>query len=183
MGLLQRLYEIFFPLPAVCPICLQRQERLQVCAACEAKALRKRSLEGQCQRCHSFGIKSEACQSCRQWPVYLLGNRAIWPYEDDWQQVILDFKFRNKPWLAEALAAELLPVLPTNFDLLVPGAAASQPFTGTGLQSECAVGQSAGRAKRDAVAGVLAASAGYAPSNRLKPQPTVKKSGRCFRAA
>lgn len=76
--------------------------------------------EGQCQRCHSFGIKSEACQSCRQWPVYLLGNRAIWPYEDDWQQVILDFKFRNKPWLAEALAAELLPVLPTNFDLLVP---------------------------------------------------------------
>ena len=120
MRLLQRLYEIFFPLPAVCPVCLQRQQRLQVCAACEAEALRKRSLEGQCQRCHSFGIKSGACQSCRKLPQYLLGNVAIWPYEDAWQQAILDFKFRNKPWLAEALAAQLLPVLPEDFDLLVP---------------------------------------------------------------
>lgn len=32
----------------------------------------------------------------------------------------MDFKFRNKPWLAEALAAQLLPVLPEDFDLLVP---------------------------------------------------------------
>lgn len=120
MNLVRWLYDCLFPLPAVCPVCLKRQRRLQVCGDCRAEALRRRTLEGQCQRCHSFGLRGGACRNCRQWPDYLLGNISIWPYAENWQQVILDFKFRGKPWLAEALAAELAPVLPGGFDLLVP---------------------------------------------------------------
>ncbi len=44
----------------------------------------------------------------------------MWPHQDGWQQAILDFKFRNMPWLAEALAAELAPMLPDDYDVLVP---------------------------------------------------------------
>ncbi len=120
MNVLQRLYDICFPLPAVCPICMKRQETLHVCDECRAEALRKRSLYGQCQRCHSFGVYSTHCHSCRDWPAYLKGNIALWPYQGGWQQAILDFKFRNMPWLADALAAELAPVLPCDYDLLVP---------------------------------------------------------------
>ncbi len=120
MNLLQKIYDICFPLPKVCPVCMKPQERLQVCDACRADALRKRSLYGQCQCCHSFGIFSHHCHSCRDWPAYLVGNIAVWPHQDGWQQAILDFKFRNMPWLAEALASELVPALPTDYDLLVP---------------------------------------------------------------
>ena len=120
MKLLQKLYDICFPLPEVCPVCLKKQERLQVCDTCRAEALRRRSLYGQCQRCHSFGVQGTGCSSCRQWPAYLVGNLAVWPYQDGWQQVILDFKFRNMPWLAAALAAELASVLPVETDLIVP---------------------------------------------------------------
>ena len=118
--MLKKLYDLCFPLPAVCPICMKRQKKLQICADCQADALRKRTLYGQCQRCHSFGIYSDQCHSCRDWPAYFTGNIAIWPYEDGWQQAILDFKFRNMPWLADALAAELAPALPKDYDLLVP---------------------------------------------------------------
>lgn len=96
------------------------QERLQVCDACRAEALRKRTQEGQCQCCHSFGVQAPHCHCCRDWPDYLAGNLAVWPHQDGWQQAILDFKFHNMPWLADAFAAELAPVLPKGYDLLVP---------------------------------------------------------------
>ena len=120
MHLLQKLYDICFPLPDICPICMRRQKTLGVCEDCRAEALRKRSLYGQCQCCHSFGVFSEHCHSCRDWPLYLTGNLAVWPYQDGWQQAILDFKFHNMPWLAECLAGELAPALPDDYDLLVP---------------------------------------------------------------
>lgn len=120
LNILQKLYDLCFPLPTVCPVCMKRQETLRVCDSCRAEALRKRSLYGQCQRCHSFGVYSEQCRSCREWPSYFIGNVAVWPHQDGWQQAILDFKFRNMPWLADALAAELAPMLPKDYDLLVP---------------------------------------------------------------
>ena len=120
MNVLQWLYDICFPLPAVCPVCMKRQKKLAVCDACRAEALRKRSLYGQCQRCSSFGVYSEQCHSCRGWPHYITGNVAVWPYQDGWQKAILDFKFHNMPWLAESLAAELAPLLPAGYDVLVP---------------------------------------------------------------
>ena len=116
----RKLYDLCFPLPSVCPVCMKQQPELQVCDSCRAEALRKRTLNGQCQRCRSFGLYSEQCRSCREWPDYLAGNIAIWPHQDGWQQAILDFKFRNMPWLADALAAELAPFLPDGYDLLVP---------------------------------------------------------------
>ena len=120
MNLLQWLYDILFPLPAVCPVCMKRQEKLMVCDACRAEAMRIRSMHGQCQCCHSFGVYSEHCHSCREWPGYLSGNIAVWPYQGNWQQAILDFKFHNMPWLADALANELAVMLPREYDILVP---------------------------------------------------------------
>ena len=114
------LYDRLFPLPAVCPICMQPQKSLQVCESCRHVALRKRSLYGQCQRCGSFGVYSGTCRNCRQWPIYYKGNFAIWPYNDHYKQVIQELKFQNMPWLADALAKEVLPFLPKQYDLLVP---------------------------------------------------------------
>lgn len=115
-----RLYDLLFPLPAVCPVCMQPQKHLQICDACRAKALRQRSLHGQCSRCGSFGVYSAACRNCREWPAYYVGNTALWPYQDVYKELIKEFKFHNMPWLADALACEMLPFLPQNYDLLVP---------------------------------------------------------------
>lgn len=117
---LRVLYDRCFPMPDSCPVCLQRQQGFQVCDNCRQIALKRRSNYGQCQRCHSFGVYSDWCHNCHQWPDYLIENIAIWPYEGHWQQLILDYKFRNKPWLAETLAEELRPFVPKNYDLLVP---------------------------------------------------------------
>ncbi len=114
------LYDKLFPLPSVCPVCMRPNARLQVCDRCRADVLRKRSLYGQCQRCHSFGVYSSACSNCRAWPNYYVGNWAAWPYQGAYKQVIQEFKFRNMPWLADTLAQEMLPYLPKNYDLLVP---------------------------------------------------------------
>lgn len=114
------LYDKLFPLPAVCPVCMQPQTKLQVCDACHAKALQQRSRYGQCQRCGSFGVYSAACHNCREWPAYFAGNKSVWPYQNAYKQVIQEFKFHNMPWLADSLAQELLPYLPKDYDLLVP---------------------------------------------------------------
>lgn len=114
------LYDVLFPLPAVCPVCMQPQKKLGICDSCHADALRKRSLYGQCKRCGSFGVSSIACRNCREWPSYYKGNLAVWPYQDSYKQLIREFKFHNMPWLADALAAEMLPFLPKGYDLLVP---------------------------------------------------------------
>lgn len=114
------LYDLLFPLPAVCPVCMTPQPRLGVCDSCRAEALRWRSVYGQCLQCGSFGVYSSACGNCREWPAYYVGNHAVWPYQKAYRQLIKEFKFHNKPWLAEALAPELLPYLPQQYDLLVP---------------------------------------------------------------
>ena len=119
-NLIQWLYDKLFPLPAVCPVCMEAQERLGICDKCRAIALRKRSLYGQCARCGSFGVCSAACRNCREWPLYYKGNIAIWPYQEAYKQVIKEFKFHNMPWLAEVLAQEMMPYLPHGYDLLVP---------------------------------------------------------------
>ena len=119
-NLIQRLYDVLFPLPAVCPVCMQRQKTLQVCDDCRRKAFRQRSNYGQCRRCGSFGVYSNACRNCRAWPEYYKGNTAVWPYQNAYKQIIKEFKFGNMPWLADALARELLPFLPEEYDVLVP---------------------------------------------------------------
>ncbi len=114
------LYDRLFPLPAVCPLCMQRQKTLQICDDCLAKALRQRSTYGQCARCGSFGVYSGTCRNCREWPAYYIGNIAVWPYQAAYKQVIKEFKFHNMPWLADVLAQVMLPCLPKDYDLLVP---------------------------------------------------------------
>ena len=114
------LYDKLFPLPAVCPVCMKERARLGVCDNCRTTALRKRSLYGQCARCGSFGVYSTACRNCREWPAYYKGNFAVWPYQGAYKQVIKEFKFHNMPWLADALAKEMLPLLQNGYDLLIP---------------------------------------------------------------
>ena len=117
---IQWLYDKLFLLPAVCPVCMERQERLGICDKCRTIALRKRSLYGQCARCGSFGVCSAACRNCREWPAYYKGNIVIWPYQEVYKQIIKEFKFYDMPWLAEVLAQEMMPYLPHGYDLLVP---------------------------------------------------------------
>ena len=119
-SLIQWVYDKLFPLPAVCPLCMESQAQLCVCDKCRSEALRKRSLYGQCARCGSFGVYSAACRNCREWPAYYVGNIAVWPYQGAYKQVIKEFKFHNMPWLADALAKEMIPFLPKEYDLLVP---------------------------------------------------------------
>ena len=99
---------------------MQPNERLQVCDDCHNALLRKRSAYGQCRRCNSFGVYSHACSNCRTWPNYYVGNISVWPYQGRYKQVIQDFKFHNMPWLADALAQELLSHLTKEYDMLVP---------------------------------------------------------------
>lgn len=117
---IRKAYDFCFPMPECCPVCRKPQQSFCVCDDCRKKALQKRSRYGQCQRCHSFGVYSAGCYNCNRWPSYLVENRAVWPYEGQWQQLILDYKFRNMPWLAETLAEELVPFVPQQYDLLVP---------------------------------------------------------------
>ena len=115
----QKLMEFFFPTPCICPICKAKQPRLQLCPDCAALLLQKRRNHGQCGRCGTYGIKAETCDNCRQWPNYLLANYSALPYEGNFRQAVLDFKYRGQPWLARGLAEILLPLVPQEAELLI----------------------------------------------------------------
>lgn len=90
VNLLQLVYDFLFPLPPVCPICLKRQPRLQICQECRAEALQKRSVYGQCQRCqqlwclqcpmpHLPGLaRLSGRKYCPLAPISKIGSRSYW---------------------------------------------------------------------------------------------------------
>lgn len=116
----RKLYQLLFPLPHNCPVCMRPMKTLQICSECRQRMMEKRKLYGQCQRCGSFGVTEAVCKTCRDWGENPKKNLALWPHEDKWQQVVLDYKFRGNPWLAEALAGELTGLLTEEYDLIVP---------------------------------------------------------------
>lgn len=120
MNLAEQVENFFFPLPKYCPLCGQKQEKLQICQECHQKLLYRRSQYGQCQRCATFGYRGKACSNCRHWPKYFAGNYSAWPYQEEYRAAIIAFKFSNKPWLAKCLAREMLPFLPQDYEVLVP---------------------------------------------------------------
>lgn len=116
----KKLLELFFPTPCICPICKIKQPRLQICPDCAALLARKRRDHGQCGRCGTYGVRAAVCDNCRDWPDYLVSNRSALPYEGQFRQAILDFKYRGQPWMAQALAELLLPLVPEAIELLLP---------------------------------------------------------------
>lgn len=120
MKLTEYLENLFFPLPQYCPLCGKKQEKLQICQECQHRLLYRRSQYGQCQRCGTFGYRAKACPNCRQWPQYFVSNYSAWPYQNEYREVIIAFKFSNQPWLAKCLAKEMLYFLPADYDVLVP---------------------------------------------------------------
>lgn len=118
--MLTKLYNLLFPLPRNCPVCMKPAETLSVCSDCKARMLQKRKLYGQCRRCGSFGVDSNGCRTCEDWGDALRKNTAVWPHEGDWQQLVLDYKFRQMPWLAEVIAGEMVPFLEEPGDVIIP---------------------------------------------------------------
>lgn len=114
------MLEFFFPTPRICPICQKPQPTLEVCDSCQQRLLYKRSLYGQCSRCHSFGSRAAVCRNCRDWPAYFQAVYSIWPYQEDYRDAVMRFKFHHAPWLAPVFAKEMLSVLPDGYDLLIP---------------------------------------------------------------
>ena len=116
----KKLLELFFPTPCICPICKTKQPRLQICPDCAERLAQKRRNHGQCGRCGTYGVRASVCDNCRDWPAYLASNHSALPYEGDFRQAILDFKYRGQPWMAQALAELLLPLVPEEAELLLP---------------------------------------------------------------
>ena len=116
----KRLLEIFFPPPCICPICKTKQPQLKMCADCAALLAQKRRNHGQCGRCGTYGVRAGVCDNCRDWPAYLVGNHSALPYEGNFRQAVLDFKYRGQPWMAQGLAEMMLPLVPEEAEILIP---------------------------------------------------------------
>lgn len=114
-----KLLEILFPTPRICPICQKKQSRLEICADCTELLSKKRLYHGQCQRCGTFGIRAQVCDNCRKWPAYLNGNISFMPYDGKFKESILNYKYHHSPWLASAFAEMMAPAVP-QVDLLIP---------------------------------------------------------------
>lgn len=97
----RKLLNVIFPNPSMCVLCEKRTETLTVCEACLTRWRRFAELEGQCRRCGHFGSRAPVCDTCRDWPVYYLGNTAFLPYTDTVREAILRFKYHGEPWRAE----------------------------------------------------------------------------------
>ena len=116
----KKLLEFFFPTPCICPICKRKMPHLQICPDCAALLAQKRRDHGQCGRCGTYGVRAAVCDNCRDWPDYLVSNHSALPYEGPFRQAILDFKYRGQPWMAQALAELLLPLVPEEAEILLP---------------------------------------------------------------
>lgn len=114
------LLDFFFPNPEICGVCDRPLPALGYCETCQATYARKARLHGQCLRCGSFGVRAKVCDSCRDWPQYYQGNRALWPYEGEVREAIAKFKYRGEPWRAQAFGPLLAGLVPAEATCLIP---------------------------------------------------------------
>lgn len=119
-GFLDSLWEIVFPTPRICPLCQKKQSKLCICSDCMKKLAKYNQEHKHCERCGSFGVSENNCQNHRLWPEYLVSNKSLWPYQDEYRRVILDFKFHRQPWLAELLAELLVPLADSEGEIVIP---------------------------------------------------------------
>lgn len=115
-----RILEFLFPTPSMCVLCQKPLPRLSLCPECLAKLQRFAENEGQCRRCGSFGVRSQVCDVCRDWPAYYEGNKALAHYEGNMREALLRIKFHNEPWRVEGFAPLLEKADLPRADLIVP---------------------------------------------------------------
>jgi len=87
-----------FPAPRICPLCGVKREKPEICHFCREKLELIRE-EGFCHRCGTFGYQTEECENCREWPSYLVQNKALFPYAEEYRELIQNYKFRHEGWL------------------------------------------------------------------------------------
>lgn len=117
---LSGLLEVILPTPRNCLFCQEAIGGFGLCEACAAAYEKKARLNGQCQRCGSFGVRGQVCDVCRHWPKYLIRVQAVWPYDKEARAAILAYKYHQQPWMAKGLAQASIGHLPAGVEALVP---------------------------------------------------------------
>lgn len=118
--LVSKLWEIVFPTPRICPLCEKKQSKLMICEDCQQKLATYQREHQHCARCGTFGVDETNCSNHRHWPNYLCNNKSLWPYQDEYRQVLLSFKFRGQPWLAQMLGQMLAMIAEQEGEVVIP---------------------------------------------------------------
>ncbi len=120
IGILDALWEIIFPTPRICPLCQKKQSTLMICEDCRKKLADYYNEHERCERCGTFGTTAEKCPNHQSWPAYLVSNKSLWPYTDEYRQVLLSFKFKAQPWLAQMLGKMLADLAEPGEKIIIP---------------------------------------------------------------
>lgn len=91
-----------------------------ICEDCQQKLATYQREHQHCARCGTFGVDETNCSNHRHWPNYLCNNKSLWPYQDEYRQVLLSFKFRGQPWLAQMLGQMLAMIAEQEGEVVIP---------------------------------------------------------------
>ena len=119
LKILDSLWEILFPTPRICVLCKKKQPQIGVCPDCQKKLAEYKKNTLRCKRCGTFGVSEAICPNHRNWPQFLKNNQSLWPYFGEYRRLLLNFKFKGQPWLAEALAHLMAPLV-SKGDIIIP---------------------------------------------------------------
>ena len=119
LKILDSLWEILFPTPRICVLCQKKQPQIGVCPDCQKKLAEYKKNTLRCKRCGTFGVSEAICPNHRNWPQFLKNNQSLWPYFGEYRRLLLNFKFKGQPWLAEALAHLMAPLV-SKGDIIIP---------------------------------------------------------------
>lgn len=111
--------EILFPTPKICPLCGKKQDKLQICEECLELKRKIRNEEGQCNRCGSFARHGVYCPTCYAWPDGYIKNTAPFLYQDNFEELVRNFKFNYHGYLANPAALAIFKEICTNEALLI----------------------------------------------------------------
>lgn len=115
-----KILEFFFPTPRICVLCGQTLAKIGICLSCQEKYNQKKINLKQCRRCGTYGYCGDICDTCRNWPQYMIGNKALWPYEDEVREAVAAYKYRGEPWRVTVFAQALVSLLEEDVTWLVP---------------------------------------------------------------
>ena len=120
----EKILEILFPTPKICPLCGLKQDRLEICEDCLQLKRKISQEEGQCNRCGSFSQHGVYCPTCYGWPEGYIKNTAAFPYQDEFEQLVRNFKFNYHGYLANSAALAIFKELCRNKALIIDMAGA-----------------------------------------------------------
>lgn len=120
----EKVLEVFFPTPKICPLCGKKQEKLQICPECFQLKTKIRKEEGQCNRCGTFARHGVYCPTCYSWPKGYIKNTAPFPYRNEFEELVRNFKFNYNGYLAESAAMAIFNEICSNKALIIDTAEA-----------------------------------------------------------